>query len=228
MGTAGVRAHHRRAAALALLGGTMAILNKFAAAASAAGMIWIHLCGSWTPGSGGTGGTLGIARAGSSHAGVGTPYQCPGPGSSANGMEAFGSGSGVPAGGRAFWQIDAPSGLVIVGAHTEGSGMISYGVDSGVGWGGGFYWQGGGAQTHQGQVGYSSPLLFSSYFGWQIICGASTCNGVTKPGEISVLGLEVEAAEASGPSVSVTPGSLGSASGWVRGVWPISFGCGSV
>ena len=99
-------------------------------------------------------------------------------------MEVFGSGSSVPAGGRAFWQIDAPSGLVIVGVHTEGSGMISYGVDSGMGWGGGFYWQGGGAQTYQGQIGYSSPPLFSSYFGWQIICGWSTCNGSTKPGEI--------------------------------------------
>ena len=45
----------------------------------------------------------------------------------------------------------------------------------------------------------------------------------TKPGEISVLGLEIEAAEASGPTVSVTPGSLGAASGWVRGTWPIAF-----
>jgi hypothetical protein len=101
--------------------------------------------------------------------------------------------------------------------------MISYGVDSGAGWGGGFYWQGGGAQTHQGQVGYSSPPLFSSYFGWQVVCGSSTCNGVTQPGEISILGLELEAAEASGPAVYVTPGSLGAASGWVRGAWPISF-----
>ena len=74
-----------------------------------------------------------------------------------------------------------------------------------------------------GEVGYSSPPLFSSYFGWQIICGWSTCNGTTKPGEISVLGLELEAAEGSGPSVFVTPGSLGAASGWVRGTWPIAF-----
>ena len=207
------------------IGTLVALLGvvKFAAAASAAGIIWIHLCGSWTPGSGGTGGTLGVAHSGASHSGVSTPYQCPGPGSSANGMEVFGSGSSVPAGGRAFWQVDAPSGLVIVGVHTEGSGMISYGVDSGMGWGGGFYWQGGGAQTYQGQIGYSSPPLFSSYFGWQIICGWSTCNGSTKPGEMSILGLEIEAAEGSGPAVAVTPGSLGAASGWVRGVWTIAF-----
>ena len=101
--------------------------------------------------------------------------------------------------------------------------MVSYGVNQNMGWGGGFYWQGGGAQAYPGEVGYSSPPLFSSYFGWQIICGWSTCNGTTKPGEISVLGLELEAAEGSGPSVFVTPGSLGAASGWVRGTWPIAF-----
>ena len=208
----GGRAHRRRTVLLGVSAVVLAML-KFAAVASAAGMIWIHLCGSWTPGSGGTGGVLGVAYSGASNAGVSTPYQCPGPGSFANGMEVFGGGSNVPAGGRAYWQINAPSGLAIVGVHTEGSGMISYGVDSGMGWGGGFYWQGGGAQTYPGQIGYSSPPLFSSYFGWQIICGWSTCNGVNKPGEISVLGLELEAAEGSGPSVFVTPGSLGAPAG---------------
>ena len=138
-------------------------------------------------------------------------------------METFGGGNGVPAGGRAYWQIDAPSGLVIVGAHTEGSGMVSYGVNQKMGWGGGFYWQGGGAQASPGEVGYSSPPLFTSYFGWQIICGWSKCNGGTNPGEISILGLELEAAEAVGPTVSPAAGSLGTASGWVRGWWPVTF-----
>ena len=211
---------HAPIGAVIVVGATL----KFVAAAGAAGIIWIHLCGSWTPGAGSTGGTLGVAHSGASNSGVSTPYQCPStPSGNANGMEVFGGGASVPAGGRSYWQIDAPPGFVIVGAHTEGSGMISYGVDSGMGWGGGFYWQGGGAQTYQGQIGYSSPALFSSYFGWQIICGWSTCNGNTKPGEISILGLEIEAAEASGPTVSVAPGSLGAASGWVRGSWPIAF-----
>jgi hypothetical protein len=196
---------------------------KFAAAAGAAGIIWIHVCGSFTPGAGSTGGVLGIAHSGSSTSGVSTPYQCPGPGSAANGMEVIGSGSSVPAGGRAYWQIDAPQGLAIVEAHTEGSGMISYGVNSNMGWGGGFYYQGGGAQAYPGEIGYSSPPLFSSYFGWQIICGWSKCDGSSKPGEMSVLGLEIEAAEGSGPSVSTAAGSLGAASGWVRSSWPIAF-----
>jgi hypothetical protein len=197
---------------------------KFAAAAGAAGMIWIHLCGSWTPGGGNTGGSIGVARSGSSNPGVSTPYQCPTTATgSANGMEVFGGGSNVPAGARAYWQIDAPAGLVIVGVHTEGSGMISYGVNANMGWGGGFYWQGGGAGARQSEIAYSSPPLFSTYFGWQIICGWSTCDGNSKPGEISILGLEIEAAESSGPSVSPTPGTLGAASGWARSWWPVGF-----
>jgi hypothetical protein len=200
-----------------------AAVLKFAALAGAAGMIWIHVCGSWTPGTGTTGGVLGIAQSGSSNSGVSTPYQCPGPGNVWNGMGVYGSGASVPAGARAYWEIDAPQGIAIVGAHTEGSGIATYGVNQNMGWGGGFYWQGGGAQAYPGEIGYSSPPLLSSYFGWQIICGWSICDGASKPGEISVLGLELEAAEGSGPSVSTTSGSLGAASGWVRGWWPIAF-----
>ena len=211
-------------ARVACLVGTAAAVLKFAAVAGAAGIFWIHLCGSYTPGSGSTGGTLGVATSGASHSGVSTPYQCPstqtGP---ANGMEVFGSGSGVPAGSRAYWQINAPSGVAIVGVHTEGSGMITYGINSNKGWGGGFYWNGGGAQVHEGEIGYSSPPLFSKYFGWQIICGTGTCDGNARPGELSILGLELEAAEGSGPTVSIAPGSLGSATGWVRSWWPVAF-----
>ena len=211
----------------ALLGSVVAAgaMLKAVAVASAAGMIWIHLCGSYTPGSGSTWGTLGVAYSGASNPGVTTPFGCPpsSAGTNTYGMEVFGGGSNVPAGARAYWEIDAPSGLAIVGVHTEGSGMVSYGVNQNMGWGGGFYWQGGGAGAYPGEVGYSSPPLFSSYFGWQIICGWSTCNGAAKPGEISILGLELEAAETSGPTVSVAPGSLGAASGWVRGSWPIAF-----
>ena len=38
-----------------------------------------------------------------------------------------------------------------------------------------------------------------------------------------MLELEIEAGEGSGPTVYVAPGSLGVASGWVRGIWPIAF-----
>ena len=138
-------------------------------------------------------------------------------------MEVFGGGSGVKAGQRGYWEVDAPAGLSIVGVHTEGAGLVSYGINDGKGWGGGFYWQGGGAQATDAETEYSSPAIDSPYFGWQIICGWSTCNGQTNPGELSVLGLEIEAAETSGPSVFPASGSLGTASGWVRGWWPVAF-----
>ncbi|MHB8657711.1 MAG: hypothetical protein ACYC91_07105 [Solirubrobacteraceae bacterium] len=203
----------------------LAALLKLAATASAAGIIWIHLCGSYTAGSGSTGGSLGVARSGSGAAGITTPFACP-PGSptaSSYGMEVFGGGSGVKAGQRGYWEVDAPAGLSIVGVHTEGAGLVSYGINDGKGWGGGFYWQGGGAQATDAETEYSSPAIDSPYFGWQIICGWSTCNGQTNPGELSVLGLEIEAAETSGPSVFPASGSLGTASGWVRGWWPVAF-----
>ena len=152
---------HRRA----LLGSVVAAgaMLKLVAVASAAGMIWIHLCGSYTPGSGSTWGALGVAYSGTSNPGVITPFGCPpsSAGTNTYGMEVFGGGSNVPAGARAYWEIDAPSGLAIVGVHTEGSGMVSYGVNQNMGWGGGFYWQGGGAGAYPGEVGYSSPPLSS-------------------------------------------------------------------
>lgn len=212
---------HRRYGAIGVVG-AIAVALKFAAVAGAAGMIWIHLCGSWTPGQGATGGSIGVAHSGSSSPGISTPYQCP-EGGSSHGMEVLGHGSGVPSGARAFWQINTPPGLSIVGVHTEGSGMATYGVNANVGWGGGFYWKGGGAPAHPGQIAYSSPAIDSPYFGWQLICASSKCDGATKPGEITVLGLELEAAENSGPSVLPAPGGLGATAGWVRGWWPVAF-----
>ncbi len=201
--------------------GVIAASLKLAATASAVGIVWIHVCGSWTPATSSGGGTVGVA-ASSSTPGINTPAQCPA-GQVGNGLDVIGLGK-TTAGKRASWQINAAPGFSIVGAHTVGNqGMVTYGVDSGMGWGGGFYWQGGGAQVSQGEGNYSSPAINSPYFGWQVVCGWSTCDGTTKPGEIGVLEIEIEGAETSGPTVSVAPGSLGSASGWVRGSWPIAF-----
>src|ERR1035437_951536 len=195
--------------------GVIAAALKLAAAAGAAGIFRIHVWGSWTPATNSGGGTVGIAHSVSTP-GVGTPAQCPA-GQIGKGLDVIGIGK-TTAGKRSAWQIDAPPGLSIVGAHTVGNqGMVSYGVNQNMGWGGGFYWQGGGAQAYAGEGNYSSPPLLSSYFGWQVICGWSACNGAREPGEITVLGLEIEAAEGSGPTVSPSPGSLGTANGWVRG-----------
>jgi hypothetical protein len=201
--------------------GVAAATLKLAAIATAAGILWIHVCGSWTPAASRTGGSVGIA-ASATTPGIATAAQCPA-GQIGNGLDVVGNGQ-TTAGKRSAWQINAPAGLSIVGAHTVGSqGMVSYGVNQNMGWGGGFYWQGGGAQAQAGEINYSSPSINSPYFGWQVVCGWSTCDGATKPGEIGVLELEIEAAEASGPSVSTAPGSLGAAGGWVRSWWPIAF-----
>lgn len=209
--------------AIVTLGACVCLASvAFVAHASAAAIVWVHVCGSWTPGANSRGGTLGVAHSGSTTSRINTAYQCP-EGSAASGMWVLGDVSGVRAGSRAYWEIDAPAGLSIIGAHTEGSGMLTNGVDENWGWGGGFYWKGGGAQVKPGQTYYNAPLINSPYFGWQIICGASTCDGGTRPGEIAILGLELTVLETSGPIVHPSLYSLAGAVGWVRGKWPIAF-----
>ena len=112
--------------------------------------------------------------------------------------------AGGPAGCRG---AGTAPGLVAGTPPGRGAGTPPGPVPPGTGWGGGFYWRGGGAQVSAAQTNYSSPLINSPYFGWQLVCGASTCDGSTKPGEIAVLELEIAGAESSGPTVSVAPGS---------------------
>jgi hypothetical protein len=207
---------------VALLVAIAVISLKVAASASASGVVWIHLCGSWTPGAGLTGSRNGVARSGSTSPGVAAEYQCPS-GENVNGLEVIGRGSGVAKGSRGYWEVDAPTGFAIIGAVTEGGGMTSYGVNQNWGWGGGFYWKNGGSSVKPGQTRFNAGLINSPYFGWQIVCGWATCDGATKPGEITVLGLELAAIETTGPSLRISNQSLGSSSGWVRGSWPIAF-----
>ena len=129
-------------AALIVVSSALCLASK----ANASGVIWIHLCGSWTPGANTVGGAIGVAHSGSSTSRISTAYQCP-ESSSASGMWVLGNQDGVTAGSRAYWEIDAPSGFAVISAHTEGSGMLSNGVNENWGWGGGFYWKGGGAKV---------------------------------------------------------------------------------
>jgi hypothetical protein len=210
----------RRAASViaATLGGSL----KLTAAAGAAGLISIHVCGSWTPGEGAHGGSIGVASSRTA-SGIITPYQCPSS-EVATGMEVLGDGKSVAenAGGR--WQVDAPAGFAIVGADTVGQeGMVAYGVNTSAGWYSDFFWQGGHSAIASSQITYSSPLMNSGYFGWEVVCRHKTCDGATNPGEVAVLQLDLAASESAGPTISVTPGSLGSEAGWVRGTWPVAF-----
>ncbi len=200
----------------------IALSLKLAATASAAGIISVHVCGSWTPGHSSSGGTVGVASSGNAK-GISTPYQCPSA-ETATGMEIIANGSSVPDNTRAYWQINAPQGLSIFGAQTVGQdGMVSYGVNAKMGWYGDFYWNSGRSTVHPGQVSYTSPLMNSPDFGWEVVCRWSKCNGASEPGETAVLELQVDATETSGPTITVSPGSLGAATGWVRGWWPVSF-----
>ena len=84
--------------------------------------------------------------------------------------------------------------------------MMAYGINKGQGWGGGFYWKGGGAQVSAGEENYTTPLISSPYFGWQVVCGASTCDGVHQARrELAVLGMELAAVRLSGPPLTQSP-----------------------
>jgi hypothetical protein len=217
MSTEHNRRPHRCAAAIVT---AVTVILKLAAGASAAGMIWVHLCGSWTPGTSRTGGAIGVAQS-AAGSGMSTPDQCPSS-QIATGLEVITKGSNVAdnVGGR--WEISAPPAFSIVGAHTVGQeGMVTYGVDSG--WYSDFFWQGGRSAVHSSQTDFSSPAIASPYLGWEVVCRATTCDGVAHPAEIAVLEMELEASETAGPTLTITPASLGAASGWIRGWWPIAF-----
>jgi hypothetical protein len=92
--------------------------------------------------------------------------------------------------------------------------------DVGGEFGGGFYWNGGGAQVHTGNTGYSSPTLNSSYVGWQIVCGRASC-----PSDGSVLWVyqvQLQATETAGPGIVATV-PFWYTTGWIRGSWPLAF-----
>ena len=108
--------------------------------------------------------------------------------------------------------------------------MYSEGIDDGSGWGGGFFWSGGSSNvnTFDGESGWSSqttsgpsftwPTGGTPYFGWQVVCGASSCsNGGDN--WLSVELLELNMQETTGPQLSA--GGLWDASGWVRGTWTL-------
>jgi len=154
--------------------------------------------------------------------GINTTFYCP-PGTNVPpGMSIGAFQNKVRAGQRATWQATAPSGLSIVGASIPTNDMYSIHLNDNQGWGGGFYWAGGGAPTRDGMRSYSVSGLNSPYFGFQIVCGWSTCNGSTHPAQVTVEQISLQAMETQGPWLSA-PDGLWQASGWVRGNWPLDF-----
>jgi len=154
--------------------------------------------------------------------GINTTMNCPPVANPPTGISILTGPNKVPAGRRATWLANAPAGLSIVGVSVPANDMYSNGINDGKGWGGGFYWAGGGAQTHDNEPTYTSPPLNSAYFGFQIVCGASTCDGSVSPAQLTVESVNLQATESQGPALAASSGLWRSA-GWVRGNWPLTF-----
>ena len=186
-----------------------AVVGVFAPSALGAGSLTVTTCGA------------NVFR----HAavfGINTMFFCPPGTNQPPGMSISPGPNTVPAGQRASWEADAPTGLAITGASIAPYQMYSLHINDGRGWGGGFYWAGGGSGTSDSTTQFSVSGLNSSYFGFQVICGWSTCNGNNHPAQLTVESVELHATETQGPWLGASSG-LWQASGWVRGTWPLEF-----
>ena len=135
-------------------------------------------------------------------------------------MEIWSAGGHVGQGQRAAWQATAPAGLEIVGASIPNPGLLSVGVNDGDQYGGGFYWAGGGAETHDGESSAGFGPFVSSYFGFQLVCGVTTCTSATSNLDVGEINLYVR--ETAGPALTA-PDGLWQAPGWIRGDWTLHF-----
>jgi hypothetical protein len=195
-------------AAIALASAACAI-SAFPARTLAAGSLTVTTCG---------------ANVFAHHAvfGINTTIYCP-PGTNIPpGMTIAPGPNTVPAGQRASWEADAPAGLAITGASIAPYQMYSIHINDGQSWGGGFYWAGGGAETFDNTTQLNVSGLNSSYFGFQVICGWSTCDGNTHPAQFTVESINLYATETQGPWLAA-PSGLWQASGWIRGAWTLEF-----
>jgi hypothetical protein len=152
--------------------------------------------------------------------GINTGQICPSPAVGGGGIQIWTAGNTVAAGQRATWQANAPAGLMIVGASVPNQSLLSTGVNDGEGYGGGFYWAGGGAQTNDGESGVGFGPFWSSYFGFQLVCGANPCRSGTSQLDVGEADLYVQ--ETIGPAL-VAPDGLWQSSGWIRGDWNLHF-----
>ena len=85
-----------------------------------------------------------------------------------------GSISSLPGGARVGIQTTAPPGIAINSAFV--SPYDIYNLNNGQGWGGGSYYAGGGGQWSDGDPDEIDSGFSSSYWGFQMICGWSSCS----------------------------------------------------
>jgi hypothetical protein len=124
-------------------------------------------------------------------------YGCDGVAGSNVGFGYFSGGAALPAGSRIGYQINAPAGIAIY-ATNVGLNNISN-INDNEGWGGGGYWSGGGDSWSSGSSSETDGPFNSSYWGFQMVCGWSSCSN---SGAISVNTVEVVAVENQGPSLT--------------------------
>jgi hypothetical protein len=128
---------------------------------------------------------------------------------------------GFKKGQNAIWQAVAPTGLAISSASIPS--MTESGVNAGTSgdYGGDFYWASGSSNIVPGESSASFPGINSRDFGFNLVCGLSTCSGANAYAGIWVSEVVLDVAETSGQSLS-SPSGLWQATGWVRGKWNLS------
>lgn len=104
----------------------------------------------------------------------------------------------APQGERVGIQTTAPVGITIVGAISSPAEITN--INNGHQWGGGAYWAGGGRSWAAGQTSETDGPFASSYWGWQMICGAG--GGCTANAGIALNGVVLTGAENHGPSLA--------------------------
>jgi hypothetical protein len=131
-------------------------------------------------------------------------------------------------GARSYWATVAPAGLQINEALASSMSIIDLNY-SGDSYGGGFFWGPSGSNGVEAASPQSSAEFGvaqatagfpSSEFGFQMVCGASSC---PNDGQSFYIGsIQLGVGETQGPSI--TAGGLWNQSGWVSGAWPITVG----
>ena len=113
------------------------------------------------------------------------------------GFDAGGAGGSMPAGARIGIQTDAPPGVAITSAVV--SPYEIYNLNNNTGWGGGSYYAGGGSQWRSGDPSESDSGFSSSYWGFQMVCGWSSCSNF---GGIFLNSIQLIATEDQGPGLT--------------------------
>jgi len=124
------------------------------------------------------------------------------------GFYAGGTGGAMPAGARIGMQTNAPPGVAITSALVNPYEI--YDLNNNTGWGGGSYYAGGGGQWDAGDPSESDSGFSSSYWGFQMICGWSSCGNY---GGIFLNSIELIANEDQGPGLT----AVGSNNLWYQG-----------